>query len=237
MEKRDIVRTVRDELMQLADPEKKKVLSGFFKTGVGWYGEGDQFVGIPVPLIRSVAKRYYNEITIQEVLLLLSDPVHECRLLALLILVLQFPKAGDVVQREIFEAYLSHTNYINNWDLVDLSAYQVVGRYLEQRPRDPLYRLAQSSWLWDQRISIVATWEYIRKGDFEDTLRLSDQLLKHPHDLIQKAVGWMLREVGKRDKQVLVTFLQSRCREMPRTMLRYAIEKFDSAERTRFLIK
>lgn len=237
MEKRDIVRTVRDELMQLADPEKKKVLSGFFKTGVGSYGEGDQFVGIPVPLIRSVAKHYYNEITIQEVLLLLSDPVHECRLLALLILVLQFPKAGDVVQREIFEAYLSHTNYINNWDLVDLSAYQVVGRYLEQRPRDPLYRLAQSSWLWDQRISIVATWEYIRKGDFEDTLRLSDQLLKHPHDLIQKAVGWMLREVGKRDKQVLVTFLQSRCREMPRTMLRYAIEKFDSAERTRFLIK
>lgn len=166
---------------------------------------------------------------------MLHDPIHECRLLALLIWVQKFLESDDAGRCEIYKTYISNTKYINNWDLVDLSAYQIVGRFLEKRDREPLYRLADSTWLWDQRISIVSTWEYIRKGDFRDTLALSDRLLLHPHDLIQKAVGWMLREVGKRDKRLLVDFLSKRYRKMPRTMLRYAIEKFNPEERLFYL--
>ena len=155
----------------------------------------------------------------------------------LLIWVAQFPKSDEQRRKGIFDLYLSNTDKINNWDLVDLSAYQIVGEYLRDKDRTPLYRLAESGYLWEQRISIVATWKYIREKQFEDTLHLADKLLRHPHDLIQKAVGWMLREVGKRDKTVLLHFLESRYQIMPRTMLRYAIEKFSPEERAFFMKK
>ena len=154
-----------------------------------------------------------------------------------MIWVAQFPKSDERRRKRIFDLYLSNTDKINNWDLVDLSAYQIVGEYLRDKDRTPLYRLAESGYLWEQRISIVATWKYIRERQFEDTLYLADKLLQHPHDLIQKAVGWMLREVGKRDKTVLLHFLKSRYQIMPRTMLRYAIEKFSPEERAFFMKK
>ena len=212
------------------------MLQGFFKTAKGAYGEGDKFVGIPVPKTRSVAKQYVY-VAPEDVLPLLSDAVHECRLLALLIWVAQFPKSDKLRRKRIFDLYLSNTDKINNWDLVDLSAYQIVGEYLRDKDHTPLYRLAESGYLWEQRISIVATWKYIREKQFEDTLYLADKLLQHPHDLIQKAVGWMLREVGKRDKAVLLHFLESRYQIMPRTMLRYAIEKFSPEERAFYMKK
>ena len=155
----------------------------------------------------------------------------------LLIWVAQFPKSDKLRRKRIFDLYLSNTDKINNWDLVDLSAYQIVGEYLRDKDHTPLYRLAESGYLWEQRISIVATWKYIREKQFEDTLYLADKLLQHPHDLIQKAVGWMLREVGKRDKAVLLHFLESRYQIMPRTMLRYAIEKFSPEERAFYMKK
>lgn len=231
-----IAQEMRERLLEFADPDKALVLKGFFKTAKGSYGEGDVFVGIPVPKTRSIAKQYVH-VAPEDVLPLLSDSIHECRLLALLIWVAQFPKSNEVRRKEIFELYMSNTDKINNWDLVDLSAYQIVGEYLKDKDRTPLYRLAESGCLWEQRISIVATWTYIRAGRFEDTLCLTDKLLQHPHDLIQKAVGWMLREVGKRDKSVLLNFLESRYKVMPRTMLRYAIEKFSPEERISFMKK
>lgn len=231
-----IAKEIRESLLVFADPEKASVLQGFFKTAKGAYGEGDKFVGIPVPKTRSVAKQYVY-VAPEDVLPLLSDAVHECRLLALLIWVAQFPKSDELRRKRIFDLYLSNTDKINNWDLVDLSAYQIVGEYLRDKDRTPLYRLAESGYLWEQRISIVVTWKYIREKQFEDTLYLADKLLQHPHDLIQKAVGWMLREVGKRDKAVLLHFLESRYQIMPRTMLRYAIEKFSPEERAFYMKK
>lgn len=232
----DIARNMREQLLGLADPEKAKVLQGFFKTVKGSYGESDKFVGIPVPKTRAIAKQYVH-VEPEDVLPLLSDAVHECRLLALLVWVAQFPKSDEQRRKRIFDLYLSNTDKINSWDLVDLSAYQIVGEYLRDKDRAPLHRLAESGHLWEQRISIVATWKYIREKRFEDTLQLADKLLLHSHDLIQKAVGWMLREVGKRDKQLLCDFLETRYTMMPRTMLRYAIEKFSPEERSFFMKK
>ena len=171
----------------------------------------------------------------EEVLPLLRDTVHECRLLALLVWVQQFSKGDERIREKIVSLYLSHTTYINNWDLVDLSAYEIIGFYLQNKERSLLYKLAGEGTLWEQRISIVSTWKFIRNRDFSDTLQLADVLLLHPHDLIQKAVGWMLREIGKRDKAVLVDFLETRYNRMPRTMLRYAIEKFTPEERVRYM--
>lgn len=219
-----------------ADPEKVKVLSGFFKTDKGKYGEGDIFIGIPVPVTRSIVKQYLDT-PLDQLEILLHNPVHELRMAALLCMVEQFKKATPEKQEAIYRTYLSNTAHINNWDLVDLSAAQIVGAYLENRDHTPLYRLAQSPLLWEQRISIVATWQWIRKGHFDDTLALADILLHHPHDLIRKAVGWMLREVGKRDKTRLCQFLDDRYRDMPRTMLRYAIEKFPPEERAFYMKK
>ncbi len=232
-----VAQEMRDHLLTLADPAKALVLQGFFKTAKGAYGEGDRFAGIPVPKTRSVAKLYVRSVDPEDVLPLLSDAIHECRLLALLVWVGQFSKGDESLRERIYNLYLSNTDKINNWDLVDLSAYQIVGEYLANKDRAPLYRLAESGNLWEQRISIVATWKYIREGRFDDTLCLADKLLQHPHDLIQKAVGWMLREVGKRDKDVLCRFLELRYSVMPRTMLRYAIEKFTPEERAFFMRK
>ena len=227
----------RECLFAAAAPQRAAMLARFFKTGVGEYGEGDVFIGVYVPDVRRIAREFAARLSPAEVLPLLADPVHECRLLALLIWTLQYPKADEKIQDEIFSLYLAHTKYIYNWDLVDLSARQIVGAHLLSRDRSLLDRLAASTLLWEQRIAIVATFEYIRKNDFVDTLRIADKLLTHKHDLIQKAVGWMLREVGKRDKPLLVSFLEERYTRMPRTMLRYAIERFPADERARFLRK
>ena len=219
-----------------ANPAKAKVLSGFFKTGKGEYSENDIFIGVPVPVTRSIAKQYLDT-PLAELTTLLHSPVHELRMVALLCMVEQFKKADEAQRTALYNTYLAHTACINNWDLVDLSASQIVGGYLEHRDHAPLYRLAQSPQLWEQRIAIVATWQWIRRGHLDDTLALADLLLHHEHDLIRKATGWMLREVGKKDKARLCRFLDTRYRQMPRTMLRYAIERFTPEERKHYMQK
>lgn len=207
----------------------------FFKTGKGEYGEGDIFLGIRVPVIRTIIKKYLT-LSISDVCTVLKSEYHEVRLAALLIFVAQFTRAkNEDVKKKIYTAYLKHTKYINNWDLVDCSAPQIVGGYLFTRARDELYRRVVSPVLWDRRISILATFYFIRQNDFTDTLALAEKLLEDKEDLIHKAVGWMLREVGKRDVAIEKEFLNKYCAEMPRTMLRYAIEKFPEEERRRYL--
>lgn len=225
---------IRQELETYVDPVKREYLPRFFKTGKGQYGEGDRFLGIVVPNVRRVA-RQYRDAPLQVADELLQSPWHECRLCGLLMLVERFKKSDGAARRAIYDFYLAHTVGINNWDLVDLSAPYIVGEYLKDKPREDLYRLAGSSLLWEQRIAVVATHAFIRGGDFADTLALAERLLGHRHDLMHKAVGWMLREVGKRDKAVLVAFLDRHAAVMPRTMLRYAIEKFPDDERKHFM--
>ncbi len=218
------------ELRSLGNEEKRRVLSGFFKTGKGEYGEGDMFFGIPVPLIRGVAKRHKTA-DMATVKALLDSEWHEARLCALLILVEKMKKADADSAKDIVETYLASTARINNWDLVDLSASYIVGAYLLDKPRDLLYRLASSPLLWDNRIAMVSTYAFIKKGDLDDTFALALRLISHPHELMHKAVGWMLREAGKRDMARLSAFVDAHWHEMPRTMLRYAIEKYPEAER------
>ena len=227
---------IQKELETYVDPVKREYLPGFFKTGKGEYGEKDIFIGIPVPVTRSIVKQYLDT-PLDQLEILLHNPVHELRMAALLCMVEQFKKADANRREAIYRTYLSNTAYINNWDLVDLSAAQIVGCHLEEKDHAPLYRLAQSSLIWEQRISIVSTWQWIRKGRFDDTLAIADILLYNKHDLIRKAVGWMLREVGKKDKTRLCTFLDTRYRNMPRTMLRYAIEKFPPEEQRHYMQK
>ena len=218
-------------LRQHIDAEKAIVLPRFFKTGEGEYGEGDKFLGITVPHIRLVA-RQYGHAPLEVVNRLLDSEWHECRMCALLILVMQYKKATEEDKQAIFNLYLSRTERINNWDLVDLSAPGIVGEHLYPcTDRSILYRLAESPLLWNRRIAIVSTLTFIRRGDFNDTFALADKLVTSRHDLMQKAVGWMLREMGKRNIALLRIFLDKHAATMPRTMLRYAIEKMDSAER------
>lgn len=225
------------QLKLLADEEKKNFLPRFFKTGKGEYGEGDQFLGVVVPRIRSVVKEFRatDFSTITE---LLASTWHEVRLCGLLLLVDNYKRAKNSSRKEIFEYYLSHTKAINNWDLVDLSAPYIVGAYLADKSvedRNILYQLANSDNLWEQRIAVVSTIAFIRNNDYEDILHLVELLISHPHDLMHKAMGWMLREVGKRNETVLRSFLDAHVLQMPRTMLRYAIEKFDENERQYYL--
>lgn len=225
---------IQKELETYIDPVKREYLPNFFKTGKGQYGEGDKFLGIVVPNTRGVAKRHKDapfEVTVE----LLQSEWHECRLCALLMLVERFKRSGETERKAIYDFYLTQTARINNWDLVDLSAPYIIGEYLKDKPREDLYRLADSALLWDQRIAVVATIALIRNNDFIDILRLSERLLHHPHDLMQKAVGWMLREMGKRDKDLLLQFLDQYAREMPRTMLRYSIEKLTEEERRHYM--
>lgn len=222
------------ELEACSSPAKREYLPRFFKTAQGEYGEGDRFLGVVVPDTRRVA-RLHKEAPLTVAAGLLQSPWHECRLCALLMLVERFKKSGEAEREEIYRFYLTHTARINNWDLVDLSAPYIVGEYLKDKPRADLYRLADSPVLWEQRIAVVATLTLIRAGEYADTLALAEQLLHHPHDLMHKAVGWTLREVGKRDKALLVRFLNRHAASMPRTMLRYAIEKFPEDERRAFL--
>lgn len=225
---------VRKGLREKANPEKAAFFPRFFKTGKGQYGEGDKFYGVIVPDQRKIA-RDFKSLPESEIRKLLDDPVHECRLTALLILVHQFEKGTPGRQKEIYNFYLNNIDRVNNWDLVDASAHKIVGAYLENRSRKPLVGLARTDHLWSQRVAIVATYWFIKKDDFSDTIQISDILLDHNHDLIHKAVGWMLREMGKRNENLLVEFLKSRYRNMPRTMLRYAIEKFPVEIRKKYL--
>ncbi|MEI6788022.1 MAG: DNA alkylation repair protein [bacterium] len=225
---------IQSRIRKLGNQKDAGILQWFFKTGPGEYGEGDVFVGVRVPVLRKLVKEFEaaDESTIHD---LLESAVHEDRALALFILVRQFEKENEVDRARIYRFYLNHARRINNWDLVDLSAPQVVGGYLANRSRRPLYRLVRSKSLWERRIAILATFTFIRQGDFADTLALADRLLGDREDLIHKAVGWMLREVGKRDLAVLENFLKLRCKTMPRTMLRYAIEKFPEPKRQAYL--
>lgn len=221
-------------LRSLGCPQQAAILSRFFKTGPGQYGEGDRFIGVKVPVTRKVA-REFKSLPLSEVECLLHSEIHEERLLALVILVGQFEQGDDAARKTIYRFYLANTKHINNWDLVDLSAPQIVGGYLEHRSRKPLDGLAKSASLWERRISILATHWFIRHGDFADTLKIAEKLLPDKEDLIHKAVGWMLREVGKRDVATLEEFLGQHCRAMPRTMLRYAIERFPDDKRRAYL--
>ncbi|MDH5178944.1 MAG: DNA alkylation repair protein [Gammaproteobacteria bacterium] len=223
-----------DRLKELADPVTAKQQARYFKTGPGEYGEGDVFIGVRVPALRSLA-RQLSGLSVSEMVELLQSDIHEQRLLALLLLVQRYRCGSEAEQKKIFTAYLSNTRYINNWDLVDVSAEKIVGAWLYERDRSVLDKLAASRDLWRRRISIMATLYFIRQGEFRPTLKLARVLLGDQHDLIHKAVGWMLREVGNRDQEVAEVFLRRHYRVMPRTMLRYAIEKFPPALRKKYL--
>ena len=227
--------TLLNAMTAKADATQVAGLSRFFKTGPGQYGEGDKFLGIKVPVTREVVKACWKETTWEDLEECVTSEYHEVRLAALLTLVELF-KHNKKQQKEYIDFYLAHTAYINNWDLVDLSCYPLLGVWLLDKDRAILYDLARNGkTIWEQRIGMVSTMTFIRNGQIDDTFAIADILLHHPHDLIHKAVGWLLREAGKRDKDALVNYLKPRCKEMPRTMLRYAIEKFPEAERKQFL--
>lgn len=227
-------RDIRVRLQALANKEKAKILQGFFKTGPGEYGEGDVFLGIQVPVLRRVA-REYEAISITEAGALLKSEIHEERLTALLILETKFSRGDAAEKRRIYDLYLRSTRHINNWDLVDLTAGRIVGEFLLDKNKRPLYDLAGSGNLWERRIAIVSTFSFIKRNIFSHTLKISAMLLADEEDLIHKAVGWMLREVGKRDLRAEQNFLKKYYDRMPRTTLRYAIERFPEAERKRYL--
>ena len=225
---------IKKRLKQLANKEKAEVLQRFFKTGPGEYGEGDVFIGVKVPDLRKVAKDF-QDIATEDVIVLLESAIHEERLLALLILVRKYVKGNETAKKRIYRLYLKKTKFINNWDLVDGSAHHIVGDYLMDKNKAPLFRLAKSEDLWERRIAILASFYFIKHGKYEETLKIARILLTDSEDLIHKAVGWMLREIGKRDMILEEMFLQKHYKEMPRTMLRYAIEKFPEPKRQKYL--
>ena len=222
------------QLRNLANTAVAEQSLRFFKTGKGEYGEGDKFLGVRVPTIRAIAKEH-KDLPIADILHVLTSPYHEERLLALILLVNRFEKSGQEDRRSIYKLYLENTAYINGWDLVDSSAHQIVGGYLFNKNRRKLLSLSKSLSLWERRISIISTYHFIRNNQYEDTLKISRQLLHDDQDLIHKAVGWMLREVGNRDLEAEEGFLLEHYKVMPRTMLRYAIEKFDEEDRKLYL--
>lgn len=233
-------------MLALRDESQVANLSRFFKTGVGEYGEGDKFLGIKVPVTRSVVKDIWKDCTLDEVAAAMASPWHEVRLCSLLVLVQIFKHArkDKSLQQRCIDLYLSNTRHINNWDLVDLSCYEILGSWLLDKDRSVLYDFARSgNSIWEQRIAIVSCMQFLRHGETGDAVAIADILLHHPHDLIHKAVGWLLREVGKRDGQLLKDYLSTpapgeaepRCRMMPRTALRYAVEKFSEEERALYM--
>jgi len=232
---RPSAREVKQRMQALGDPVIAEHSSRFFKTGPGEYGGGDRFHGIRVPAIRTLV-REYRDFPDRALNALLRSPMHEERLFAVLILVHRYKAAGDDTTREeVFTAYVAKLDFVNNWDLVDASAHKIVGPFMENRDRSLLYDLARSADVWRRRVAIMSTLHFINAGDFEDTLAIADLLLHDDHDLIHKAVGWMLREVGNRDRSAEEAFLATRYRHMPRTMLRYAIEKFPEPRRKAYL--
>jgi 3-methyladenine DNA glycosylase AlkD len=225
---------IRKTLRSLGDPAIAEHSQRFFRTGKGEYGEGDRFLGIRVPVIRAQVRKF-RDASIGVVAQILKSPWHEERLFSVLSLADRFKRSGEQEQRRIFDVYIANIDRVNNWDLVDGSAHLIVGPWLEQRSRRRLYSMARSRHLWTRRIAIMSTYHYIKNGEFDDTLALAEILLQDDHDLIHKATGWMLREVGNRDREVEEQFLKKHYREMPRTMLRYAIEKFPEKIRKAYL--
>lgn len=225
---------LKRDLAKTQDPRKAKVYQRYFKTGKGEYGEGDIFLGITVPQERQVAKKY-TDLTLGEIQKLLSAKIHEYRAVALIILVEKYRKADSRDQKKIFEFYLKNTKYVNNWDLVDGSAEYIIGVYLADKDRTVIYKLARSKNLWERRIAMLSTFHFIKNRQFEDSLMIAEILLDDTHDLIHKAVGWLLREIGKRDLMVEEKFLQKHYKIMPRTMLRYAIERFDPKKKNFYM--
>ncbi|MFI5330053.1 MAG: DNA alkylation repair protein [Desulfobaccales bacterium] len=229
-----MIAEIQRELESLGDASQAAILQRFFKTGPGEYGAGDRFRGIRVPVLRGLAKKY-QELSLAEARHLLPSIFHEDRLLVLLILIRQYDRGDQGVRDQLHRFYLEHTRFVNNWDLVDASAPHLLGHYLEDRPKDALTRLAASGNWWERRLAIIATLHFIKRQDFDETLRIARLLLSDPEDLIHKAVGWMLREVEKRQTTVAEAFLQKHYRNMPRTMLRYAIERLPEARRQAYL--
>lgn len=227
-------RQIENDLRRQASPVRAKSSLWFFKTGPGEYGAHDRFLGVTVPQQRAIAKKY-RDLPLAATIRLLRDPYHECRLTALFILVHQYTRGEEKAKQKIVAAYLQNTRYVNNWDLVDSSASYILGMHLLQRSRTILTKLAKSKNLWERRIAIIATMALIDHDEYADTIRLANMLLHDEHDLIHKAVGWMLREVGNRDVSVLRSFLRQHAKTMPRTMLRYAIEHLPPAERQRWM--
>jgi len=221
-------------LRAVASPELAVLQQRFFKTGPGQYGEGDVFMGIKVPPLRALAK-HHRDADLATIATLLPSEFHEERLFALLLLMQFYERAAEKERGAAFDLYLGNTSHINNWDLVDVSAPHIVGRHLTTRPRKVLHRMAKSTSLWERRIAIISTFYFIRDNDFDDTLSIAKTLLHDEHDLMHKAVGWMLREVGKRDLEAEETFLLQHYHDMPRTMLRYAIERFAEKRRQQYL--
>jgi len=227
-------RDVQKRLKKLGNPEHAAISQRFFKTGPGEYGQGDIFIGIRVPVLRKLVKEF-KDLPASEVEILLRSPIHEERLLAILLFVRIFKNGDDDVKKDTYDLYLKSTEFINNWDLVDASAEHIVGAYLLDKNKAPLYRLAQSKALWERRIAIISTFYFIRRHEFSETLKISNMLLADRHDLIHKATGWMLREIGNRDLKIEEKYLKALYKKMPRTMLRYAIEKFPEEKRQRYL--
>ena len=234
MESLQISAQVKKALEKVADPKQAAILQRFFKTGKGEYGEGDVFLGIKVPKQRGLVKKC-KELPLVEILYLLKSEIHEHRLVALLILVEQFKKADEKDRKKIFDLYIKNTKHINNWDLVDLSAPHIVGTFLLDKPRTILNQLVASKLLWERRIAVLSTFAFIRNNEYGDTLKIAEVLVNDEHDLIHKAVGWMLREVGKRNQAKEEQFLKKHVKKMPRTMLRYAIERFSQTKRKYYL--
>lgn len=224
-------------LRELSDNSKAKILQRFFKTGIGQYGEGDLFLGVSVPQQRGLVKEYWKTTSINEIKQLLFSKFHEERMLALLILVKKYESSNEKNKNKFVKFYLENLTRINNWDLVDLTAPKILGNFLINRDKSILYSLVKSKLIWNRRISIVSTLAFIREGNFQDTLKLSKLLLDDPHDLINKSVGWMLREVGKRDQNLLESFLESNYKKISRVTLRYSIERFSLEKRRFFLNK
>jgi 3-methyladenine DNA glycosylase AlkD len=224
------------ELEALAHPDKAKIYARFFKTGKGEYGEGDEFLGLTVPEQRALAKKYL-QLSFSDIEKLLYNKYHEHRLTGLIILVYKYEKASPEQREKIIDFYIKHKHRGNNWDLIDCVADKLLGKHLIDRDKSLLYELAKSESLWDRRIAIITTFEFIRQKKFDDTLRIAEILLHDKHDLIQKAVGWMLREVGKRDEKTLLKFLDAYAHEMPRTMLRYAVERLDEKLKKKYMRK
>jgi len=229
-----LVEKIQKKLLKIGNKEIAKVQQKYFKTGPGEYGEGDVFIGVRVPELRKLVKEYQG-IPIKKVKRLLKSTIHEERLLALLMLVRKYSTGNETEKERIYELYLGNTRFVNNWDLVDGSAPYIVGPFLMNKSKEPLFRLAKSKNLWERRISIVSTFHFIKHNRFSETLKISEILLSAPEDLIHKAVGWMLREIGKRNLAVEQDFLNKHCKIMPRTMLRYAIERFPEDLRKMYL--
>lgn len=225
---------MRRALRQEANSKHAKVLQRFFKTGPGEYGEGDKFIGIKVPVLRSIAKKYHT-LNYKELKDLLSSEIHEERLISLFILETKFRMSEEREKEKIFNFYIRNRKRVNNWDLIDLSAPNIIGNYLYDKERQLLYELVISKNLWERRMAVMASFAFIKKNDFDDALKLAGILLKDEHDLIHKAVGWMLREIGKRNLKTEEAFLKKYYKQMPRTMLRYAIEKFPEKQRQAYL--